>query len=654
MQPAAALCFDPATDPFAGTWDPAVAGGTWSDCGAALGVDAIGTDHLGVGRVWLKSMNQGSMTPICLPFLRCFLDVGAGWEPITVTRRECVPGGWIEHGLAGRHQLRAEISFTDVSTLTVALSVEGDGDGKPRLAVVGAVHGANTTTASELREGVASLAIDRTFTDPLLKRFGAVHWRLRLMGERALVGGFVRMAMPTLPPAESVQAIQAADATTAWWLELPVTAAASGWRSVLTTTWAFDAAAPVGRGVPDSLAAARRRWQERLDRLPRPTPDTPFWRRKLAQAAKVVGACATRAPGYGNCADAIGIPATVIDWSSSVWFWNHCLAATLLPPDEQISALSFHLRHTSRGRMAPGILLAFPAYGETELFCDCYAPIASWTLLNSWRMSGVRPNLAAIYPLLEAFHQRWFEVSDRDGDGLPEWRNSGNPADDPPLYDRYAPKPGIGCFPLPPLLSVSMLSYLLMDARCLAEFAGALGLAADVARHRAQADRLEKVLLERMWDPEALTFWDLTPEGDPMKIRTFFGLLPLWAGVRLPEAVARQAVDRLLLDPAAIGGEVPFPSVARDEPTYESTGYWRGRAWPHTTLWNCEILSRYGSTAEADHLRDRVLRCYAAWNHLPGNWPGDARDIHKPGMPNYTWGAAALVHFLTGWHHSWI
>jgi hypothetical protein len=304
--------------------------------------------------------------------------------------------------------------------------------------------------------------------------------------------------------------------------------------------------------------------------------------------------------------------------------------------------------------MAPGILLAFPRYGESEHFSDCYAPIASWTLLKTWRMSGVRPDLAAIYPLLDSFHQRWFQVADRDGDGIPEWTNSGNPADDSPLYDRYAPKPGAGCFPIPPFLSVNLLSYLLMDARCLAEFAADLGLTADIARHRAQAERLERVLLERMWDPDALMFWDRTPEGEPVKVRTFFGLLPLWAGVRLPEAVAHQAVARLLLDPAAIGGEVPFPSVARDEPTYHSTGYWRGRAWPHTTLWNCEILSRYGFTTEADQVRDRVLRCYAAWNHLPENWPGDARDIHKTGMPNYTWGASALVHFLTGWHRSWI
>ena len=158
-------------------------------------------------------------------------------------------------------------------------------------------------------------------------------------------------------------------------------------------------------------------------------------------------------------------------------------------------------------------------------------------------------------------------------------------------------------------------------------------------------------ILEHLWHPNELIFHDRdTTTGEPTRVKTFFRLLPLWAGVDLPEAEARRAIERHLLNPKEFWGAVPFPSVAYDEPTYDPLGYWRGRAWPHVYFWNAEILSNYGYTREAALAKERYLAVVSGSREIAENYPRQWAKINQAGMPHYSFGTGTLVHFLADWH----
>jgi glycogen debranching enzyme len=390
--------------------------------------------------------------------------------------------------------------------------------------------------------------------------------------------------------------------------------------------------------------------------LPMTEPNTLYWNRKLRQAMTTMIAAGVRHAGYGSFSSDLGLLASLPNWSSTVWFWDHFISATAIGafrPEWMTSAVRCILRHTSNERIGPGILLAFPPYGSGDHMVDCYAPIASWAVTKAWRAYGRRPDLETIYPLLAEHHEGWFRNCDRDGDGIPEWRNSGNPADDSPRFDPYAPAPGAACFELPPFPSADLCAYLLLDARCLKRFAQELGLGSEADRWEERADFLRRHLLERHWDEGELFFHDRTPDGNFHKVKTFFGLLPLWADPDLlPRETARAAIERHLLNPEEFWGEIPFPSVAYDEPTYDPLGYWRGRMWGHVYFWNTELLRLHGFEAEAEEARTRYLRIAAAHKESMENFPSDPAQLHHRTVRSYNWCGSVTAFFLLGWHRT--
>lgn len=631
--------------PAAGIGDVALPGFLISDAFSAVGIGAD-SDIAGIHRLHLKGLNLGSIPALLRPCLRLFVRTPVGWEPAAVTGRRSLPVGWSEAAEAGAWRLHTEVCFHDAGAIVVHWRLEGDGT-DPGLAVLGAIQPGRGTLAGALRDGALHLVAELPVRNKFVGSSGMLRMRLRLAAAGgALRGGLHREPLPTLPPSSAAME-QPADPDGGYW------GICDGRSGSLVLSWAFGDDEPAVVTAPHDLAAAERRWHAWADRLPAPQPDGTFWRRKLAQAVGNVLAATVRAPGYGNFAEDLCCLASVGEWSSTGWFWDHCVASTILPlidPALVVPALRCHLRHASNGRLPPAVMVAWPIYGEHDLHGDCYAPIATWALLKGRACSGRAVETAAAYPLLATFHRRWLETQDRDGDGLPEWRNSGCPADNSPLYDAYATPQRRTCFPLPPFVSVNLLSYLLMDARGLAVLADELGLAGEAAAWRSQAAVYDRVLVERLWDAEAACFFDRDPQGEPVRVRTFFCLLPLWAGCSLPEADARRAIERHLLRADGFGGVIPFPSVAPDEPTFDPCGYWRGKVWPHVALWNLEILERYGYRAEADVLVERMLRLYASWRGTPENWPSSRETVEQPGVANYNWGAATLAHLLLGWH----
>ena len=370
----------------------------------------------------------------------------------------------------------------------------------------------------------------------------------------------------------------------------------------------------------------------------------------FAGEVALVGGTATatvRAPGFGNFATKLAALASPINWSSTNFFWDSMIALPtlgLIDPTWAAEVVEGYVQHAHEGSLPPPFLNAYPEIPPDQRYQECYAPIASWAVCKLWRCGKAKAPLSRLYPSLRTLHERWFEVTDHDRDGIPEWRNAGCPADNSPLYDRYAPYGAdptkTGCHNLLPHKSVSLESL-----------AVTLGTAEEARHWRERQKWLSGQILEHLWHPDELIFHDRdTTTGEPTRVKTFFSLLPLWAGVDLPETEARRAIERHLLNPKEFWGTVPFPSVAYDEATYDPLGYWRGRTWPHVYFWNTEILSKYGYTREAVLAKERDLAVVSGSREIAENYPSQWSKINQAGMPHYSFGTGTLVHFLSDWH----
>jgi glycogen debranching enzyme len=185
----------------------------------------------------------------------------------------------------------------------------------------------------------------------------------------------------------------------------------------------------------------------------------------------------------------------------------------------------------------------------------------------------------------------WFDVSDLDGDGMPEY---GHPyssgLDDSPIFDGPLPTgaPDLG-------------AYLVLQDLELARFAEELG-DADPAPHRERADRTLAKLLE-MWDGRDAVF-RARAAGAVVGTDAIVGLMPLLTA-RLPGEVS-EALVAALDDPLRYGTPWGLPTVAAGDPDFSPERMWRGPVWINTNTLVAEGLAASGFEAHARRLREQT------------------------------------------------
>ena len=186
----------------------------------------------------------------------------------------------------------------------------------------------------------------------------------------------------------------------------------------------------------------------------------------------------------------------------------------------------------------------------------------------------------------------WFDVSDLDGDGMPEY---GHPyssgLDDSPIFDG----------PLP-TTSPDLGAYLVVQDLELARFAEEYG-DADPAPHRARAHRTLAKLLE-LWDADAAGF-RARAAGEPVPSDAIVGLMPLLTGL-LPAPVAT-ALVAALDDPQRYGTPWGLPTVAAGDPDFSPERMWRGPVWINTNALVAEGLTASGYAARARALAEQTV-----------------------------------------------
>ena len=162
-------------------------------------------------------------------------------------------------------------------------------------------------------------------------------------------------------------------------------------------------------------------------------------------------------------------------------------------------------------------------------------------------------------------------------------------------------------------LPCDMNAYLLSQLNITAALFDEIGEAEKAAYWCAKTDALSGAMLKILYCGEDNIFYDVASDGRSfVKIVSPVSLLPLWAGVKLPEDRAKAMITKYLIAPEYLFGDIPFPSVAYNEPSYEAGHWWRGPTWMSEAWLMLETLKKFGFEEEyktaCGRLSDMLLR----------------------------------------------
>ena len=209
------------------------------------------------------------------------------------------------------------------------------------------------------------------------------------------------------------------------------------------------------------------------------------------------------------------------------------------------------------------------------------------------------------------------------------------------------------------ILWLDAMAQQALSARNVARLAGLVDRPALAAEHEERHARL-CAELQHHWDDQDQVFYDRedTAPYAFRRVRTPAAFWPLLAGACTPAQA--QALADLVEDPAGLGGDVPWPSVARDDPAFRPGGqYWRGGVWVPLAYMSARALADHGhpetARTAATTLLGHMVRTYDAyapatiWEAYDPDVAAPARDKdgRTPVRPNFCgWSALGPISML--------
>lgn len=318
-----------------------------------------------------------------------------------------------------------------------------------------------------------------------------------------------------------------------------------------------------------------------------------------------------------------------------VWHWDqffHAIAYRHLDTRLAEDQIRIVLDHQREDGMLPDAIHDEGLVTHLQLPVDedvTKPPLGAWAALKVYEKSGEVDFLKEVYEPLTHWH-RWWVESNNDGDGLSEYRHPfSSGLDDSPLWDHGMP-----------VTAPDLNTYLCLQLESLAQMADLIGRPQEAAVHRANAERLAKQMIARLWDEQKGIFVALQ-RGKPVPVLSLFNLLPLWTGC-LPETMVKRLVANLT-DPRMFWCNHPLPTVALSDPSFDPMQMWRGPTWINSNALFIEALTRIGRHDLAAQLRRKTLDVmllhddiYEYYHPITGERPPKA-------APMFGWSSALFI-----------
>ncbi len=182
------------------------------------------------------------------------------------------------------------------------------------------------------------------------------------------------------------------------------------------------------------------------------------------------------------------------------------------------------------------------------------------------------------------------------------------------------------------MLWLDLLAQQGLSAEYIAKIAVILGDPVTVSDFQGRYASIKELLNKHYWDDQEGIYFDIRVKAPNtfVKVKTPAAFWPMLAGM-CDQHQAEQLAAKVE-DPACFGGEIPWPSVSRDNPAFKPKGnYWQGGVWLPTAYMGTKALERYGffkiADAAATKLLRHMLRTYQEWN------PHTIWELYSPTAP---------------------
>lgn len=159
-------------------------------------------------------------------------------------------------------------------------------------------------------------------------------------------------------------------------------------------------------------------------------------------------------------------------------------------------------------------------------------------------------------------------------------------------------------------------------------------------QYKRQYFSLKTRINSLMWDPDSGFYYDLDENERRLSVKTIAGYWPLLA--ELPNDDKAERIIEKLSDPEYFGTPHPYPTVARNEPSFSENGDgYRGSVFPHLTFMVIKGLEKYqrwdlarecairhlyfvldSMHPEGNHHKGNLWEAYLPLKEGPAQWPG--------------------------------
>ncbi len=300
------------------------------------------------------------------------------------------------------------------------------------------------------------------------------------------------------------------------------------------------------------------------------------------------------------------------------WLWDSCFHAIALrhfDPEMAEAELLSIVASQHRNGMVPHeskhTVFNIPVpYTSTVT----QPPFIARAALDVYAISGNNVFLSQMFPSMHRYHQ-WL-ANKRELAGvinvvspLESGEDNSLPWDSKVLFPlRKAYGFVAAHVPLMPnltgLRSVTVTAIYADALSAMAEIAGILG-DEGLAAHYIKKNKEVVEAMRREFRQEDGLFYHKDSDGSPVRHLTHAIFSPLFAGALSNEEV-EQLVKEHLLNPGEFWTPYPIPTVAKSEPKFSPTAYWRGPTWVNMNWMHRRGLLRYGFRNEADQLLQKT------------------------------------------------
>ncbi len=195
------------------------------------------------------------------------------------------------------------------------------------------------------------------------------------------------------------------------------------------------------------------------------------------------------------------------------------------------------------------------------------------------------------------------------------------------------------------LWTIDLNCYMVLLYRALECMARRFSLREVERQWRTKRKALANQINERLFDKESGAYRDRRRDtqkfSEVLSPASFQPLFARIAGRAQAKAMAKLGADPKKFFPG-------MPTVAYDDPRYESGGYWRGPSWPETTYFAAKGLKFYGYHKTAEALRQNILNwCAANTDALYEYY--DSKSGKGLGEAHLACTGAFIIEFILNW-----